>query len=280
LEVIDPVSGAKLRTIDTKHTFPSGSIAIRCIRFSKDGGRVLTASTDNTARLISFATGTLLVSFEGHGDAVNCADFNSIETHVVTGCIDRLVRLFDANSGECIRTYAAHTQDVNTCITSTDDKYILSGSDDSTIIVWWLETAKQHKVMKEHSNWVYSLAWLNATTFLSGSGDNSIRMFEFPSCNLIRTFQSHSSGVRSIAATPDGIHFASGSWDASVKVWRADSTAPLLTVLIIRIRSTSSPSPPMGNTLPVVAMTRKPTSVASHLHSPIAKLNRSTIFSH
>ena len=57
----------------------------------------------------------------------------------------------------------------------------------------------------------------------SGSGDNTVKLWEADSGNLIRTLEGHNSTVYSVAFDPPGARLASGSYDNTVKLWEADS---------------------------------------------------------
>jgi WD40 repeat protein len=58
---------------------------------------------------------------------------------------------------------------------------------------------------------------------LSGSWDNTLKLWEVSSGREIRTFQGHSSGVSSIAFSPDGRYALSGSKDNTLKLWEVSS---------------------------------------------------------
>ena len=53
---------------------------------------------------------------------------------------------------------------------------------------------------------------------LSGSADNSVKLFNVNDGAVLRTFKHHTEGVCSIALLPDGRRFVSGSWDKSACV--------------------------------------------------------------
>lgn len=54
---------------------------------------------------------------------------------------------------------------------------------------------------------------------LSGSWDNTLKLWEINSGKEIRTFTGHTGGVHSVAFSPDGRYFLSGSDDCTTRIW-------------------------------------------------------------
>ena len=53
----------------------------------------------------------------------------------------------------------------------------------------------------------------------SGSRDETVRLWDAASGELLRTFEGHSDDVNSVAFGPDGERIASGSWDETIRLW-------------------------------------------------------------
>jgi WD40 repeat protein len=51
--------------------------------------------------------------------------------------------------------------------------------------------------------------------------------------NLIRSFEGHTSSVQSVAFSGDGKTILSGSFDGTMKFWRADQDEPLATLIVL-----------------------------------------------
>jgi WD40 repeat protein len=63
----------------------------------------------------------------------------------------------------------------------------------------------------------------NGQTLASGSIDETIKLWNWRTGEIIRTFTGHSAIVWSVAFSPDGQTLASGSHnghDGTIKIWR------------------------------------------------------------
>ena len=68
-----------------------------------------------------------------------------------------------------------------------------------------------------HSSDMRSVAFSpDGTKIVSGSGDNTVRIWDAIAGTLVSTLQGHSSDVTSVAFSPDGTKIVSGSYDNTV----------------------------------------------------------------
>jgi WD40 repeat protein len=58
-------------------------------------------------------------------------------------------------------------------------------------------------------------------TLISGSRDNTIKLWHLETGKLLRTLTEHKKWVYSLAVAPDGHTLASGSEDKTIKIWQA-----------------------------------------------------------
>ncbi len=75
-----------------------------------------------------------------------------------------------------------------------------------------------------HSSNVESVAFSpNGITIASGSGDNTIKLWDVASGTELMTLKGHSEEIQSVAFSPEGKTIASGGLDKTIKLWDAVS---------------------------------------------------------
>src|SRR5947208_4715 len=85
-------------------TLLSGSSAL----YSPDGTRIVTASSDRTARLWDATSGAEIAVLRGHEGYVWSAAFSPDRTRIVTASEDKTARLWDAASGAEVAVLRGH----------------------------------------------------------------------------------------------------------------------------------------------------------------------------
>jgi WD40 repeat protein len=65
---------------------------------------------------------------------------------------------------------------------------------------------------------------------LSGSYDNTLKLWDLETGLVLRTLQGHTSGVRAVAFSPDGRRALSGSDDYTLKLWDLETGLVLRTL--------------------------------------------------
>ncbi|MDB9444228.1 hypothetical protein PN497_23160 [Sphaerospermopsis kisseleviana CS-549] len=101
-----------------------------------------------------------------------------------------------------------------------------------------------------HSYSVSSVAYSpDGQTLASGSGDNTIKLWNVNTGNPLQTLTGHSDSVRSLAYSPDGQTLASGSRDKTIKLWNVKTGQILQTLTGHSKWVTSVAYSPDGQTL-------------------------------
>jgi WD40 repeat protein len=67
---------------------------------------------------------------------------------------------------------------------------------------------------------------------VSGSNDETLRVWELGTGETKTTLQGHTNSVNAVAVTPDGRHVVSGSGDNTLRVWDLKDGKEMLTFTV------------------------------------------------
>ena len=147
--------------------------------FSRDGGYILTASFDKTARLWERTSGKNTLIYRGHERYVSSAVFSPDGEYILTASFDDTARLWDRSSGKEIMVYRGHKDDVNSAVFSPDGEHILTSSDDQTARLWDRSSGKEIMIYRGHEEWVRSAVFSpDAQHILTASFDGTARLWD------------------------------------------------------------------------------------------------------
>jgi WD40 repeat protein/tRNA A-37 threonylcarbamoyl transferase component Bud32 len=132
---------------------------IRCVAFSPDGSRIVSASDDKTLKLWDATTGRETRTLAGHLGRVTSVAFSPDGTRIVSGSDDKTLKLWDVTKGKQTISLGGHAGPVWSVAFSPDGKWIASGSWDKTLRVWDAATGKQSRQLEGHMGGVTSIAW-------------------------------------------------------------------------------------------------------------------------
>jgi WD40 repeat protein len=87
-----------------------------------------------------------------------------------------------------------------------------------------IAAAKKAFVLGDHKNFVVAVAVTpDGKKVVSGSADQTLRVWDLESGQCLATFEGHTGGVQAVAVTPDGKMIVSSSVDMTLKVWDLES---------------------------------------------------------
>ena len=195
------------------------------------------------------ATGQETLTLKGHAGEVLSVALSPDGTRIASGSGsgDGTLKVWDAPTGNEIMTLNGHAGPVISVAFSPDSKRIASGSWDKTK-VWDAATGQETLTLKGHAGMVSSATYgpegrmviesmISSVAFCpdgkriaSGSGDNTLKVWDVDTGQETLTLKGHTSSVLSVAFSPDGKRIASGSGDGTLKVWDAGTGQETLTL--------------------------------------------------
>jgi len=125
--------------------------------------------------------------------------------------------VWDAKTGMCTSILQGHSNDVH-----LNDMQSLFGQDDvSRYMMSW----------KGHLRGVNSVSWSHdSKKIVSGSGDNTLRVWDSKTGKCISTLIGHLGSVTSVAFSDDSKMIVSGSSDKTLRIWDIETGECLSTL--------------------------------------------------
>jgi hypothetical protein len=144
---------------NSKQTFLGHTGPVRSVAVSPDGKRIVTGSSDQTAKVWDAEKGQEVLSLKGLTNWVLSVAISPDGKRIVTGSQDQTAKVWDAVKGQEVLSLKGHTSFVTSVAFSADGKRIVTGSHDSTAKVWDAEKGQEVLSLKGHTNQVTSVAF-------------------------------------------------------------------------------------------------------------------------
>uniref|UniRef100_A0A915HS75 Uncharacterized protein n=1 Tax=Romanomermis culicivorax TaxID=13658 RepID=A0A915HS75_ROMCU len=157
---------------------------------------------------------------------------------IACGGLDNKCTVFPLSFDEDImgrkRPVATHTSYMSCCTFLRSDNLVLTGSGDSTCAIWDVESGQMIQSFHGHVGDVFSLDVPKADTsniFISGGADKHVLVWDIRTGHCVQSFEGHEADVNTVRFHPSGDAFASGSDDATCRLFdlRADRQVSLYT---------------------------------------------------
>ncbi len=192
----DITTGEDLELLTEQNTGAYTSVA-----FSPDGSMLASGHSDGTIQLWNVDNFTLIRTLTGHGGKVRYI----VGTRPLSG--------------------------VMSVVFSSDGITLASGGGDKTVRLWDVNTGRQKKILKEHTDVVTSVAFgpdpndvdprCPKEILASASWDKTVILWDLSTNQPKQTFTGHTHIITSVAISPNPMIpvLASGSWDGTIQMW-------------------------------------------------------------
>jgi WD40 repeat protein len=197
--------------------------------FSPDGTRVVTASSDRTARIWDVKTGATLLVLRGHTNLLWSAAFSPDGKRVVTASADNTARVWDATTGAALVTLSGHTKGVITASFSPDGGRVVTTSWDNTARVWDASTGALIATLGgPNLIGVYSAAFNpDGSRIVTAHADYTARVWDAQTGAELLKLSGHKELLNSAAFSPDGSRIVTASADRTARIWDVATGATL-----------------------------------------------------
>ena len=210
------------------------------VAFDRAGGRLASASSDQTVRIHSVPAGKLLQEFKGHTDGVVSVGFSHDGTRLVSGSFDNVAIVWDSASGKPLQQLKAHSWWVRSAQFSADDNRIVTCGEDGKAIVWQYSAEAQR--FERHTEFDKHRGPINAAQFspngnlvASAGADGRVLIWNPDQVKPVDiklriddqpdppapfvALSGHDKPVWSLSFSPDGKRLASGGEDNVIRIW-------------------------------------------------------------
>jgi WD40 repeat protein len=209
--------------------------AVNSASFSSDGMRVVTASSDETARVWDLTGPTPIATvLAGHTGPVWSASFSSDGKRVATASGDSTARVWDLTGPTPATELAGHYGVVSASFSSDDQRMVTASSSDNTARVWDLTgPSLVATVLAGHTGAVNSASFSpDGRRVVTASSDKTARVWDLTGPTPVATvLAGHTGAVTSASFSLDGKRVVTASSDNTARVWDLTGPTPVATVL-------------------------------------------------
>ncbi len=120
----------------------------------------------------------------------------------------------------CRTVLKAHEHGVRALAVARDGRTLATGSNDTTAILWDVQTGQVRARLAGQPGPVLALAFSpDSKSLIVGRGDHTARLWDLGTRRLKGTLAGHSDRVNAVAYSPDGQTVVTGSNDNTARLW-------------------------------------------------------------
>uniref|UniRef100_A0A9J8DIV8 Guanine nucleotide binding protein (G protein), beta 5a n=1 Tax=Cyprinus carpio carpio TaxID=630221 RepID=A0A9J8DIV8_CYPCA len=232
-QVAEKIEALGQFVMKTRRTLKGHGNKVLCMDWCKDKRRIVSSSQDgkvivwdafttNKEHAVTMpCTWVMACAYAPSGCAVACGGLDN-KCSVYPLSLDK-----NENLAAKKKSVAMHTNYLSACCFTNSDMQILTSSGDGTCALWDVESGQMLQSFHGHAADVLCLDLApseTGNTFVSGGCDKKACVWDMRTGQCIQSFETHESDINSVRYYPSGDAFASGSDDATCRLYdlRAD----------------------------------------------------------
>jgi WD40 repeat protein len=153
--------------------------SVNGLDFSQDGSRLVTCSSDLTAKIWDSRTTELILTLpEHHTDDLTAVAWSPVGDQITTASLDGSLIVWSAETGEILSVMHGHRGPVLDLVYSPSGELIYSGGSDRTVRMWEASTGRELRVFNGHEAGVRGLVGLSEGGVASVDAAGVIRCWD------------------------------------------------------------------------------------------------------
>jgi len=237
-EVFEKIyAGRVMMEKEIKKIMEQETARVKCLSFHPSKPVLVSGHHSGSLKAWDYQMNVCIYEFLDHDGSVRAVQFHPRGDLFVSGGDDKVIRIWNYTERRITNRLHGHDDFVRSLDFHPTKPWILSASDDQTIMVWNMMTGKLLATARGHSHYVMSARFLGEDMIVSGSLDQSIRVWDckglkeggkkkstlLPDIVVKQIVDGHERGVNAIAIG-EGM-FVSGGDDRDIKCWEWSETS-------------------------------------------------------
>ncbi|MFO0578587.1 MAG: protein kinase [Polyangia bacterium] len=204
-----------------------GDERIYAAAISPDGTRIVTASEDKTAQIVSAGDYRKLASLRGHGGLIWRVAWSPDGKRVLTASADKTTRIWNAD-GSGVPLVLHEQAPITSAVMSPDGERVLTAAEDGAVRIFSAADGEPLALLR-HDGYVTAARYSpDGKRIVTTSLDGIARIWSADGKGLPRLLRGPTVLLTGAAWSPDGRRIATASVDSTVRVWDAEAGAELL----------------------------------------------------
>lgn len=219
IQIFDP------KSLTVKKTANVSNVPIRTAAIVPSKDWILVGNDDGNILVIDLGNLSVIETVKAHDDFIRKIAVDESNQRILTASDDNRTKLWSFSSGfTLINKYKDSKHFVmDVAFFPNDSNHFLTVSLDKRIRMYSVSTNKMIKSYKGHGSGINSVVFINPETFVTGSDDCSVMVWDIRRALPIVILKGHSKNVNSVQILKNG--FSSCSEDGTVRIWSKEFKA-------------------------------------------------------